>query len=280
MNPFRSHLCERVKGHISKISEEMNNKKFYIETKYDGERCQLHKKGDKYKYFSRNIFDFTYDYGETVEEEGKFTSFFAKSLDPSVTDVIFDGEMCAWSIEHQCLLCKSDQMNIRQIRPGDTKVQQCLVIYDVVYLNGEVLSKKPLKERIAILEGIVKEQEGRVILGKRHVAETLKEVVESLNLAIERREEGLVIKDMESTYKPGVRNKSGWIKIKPEYDDSLSDDLDLVILGGYYGSSGRNLGKIHQFLMGVSDGDKFLSICRVSSGRILKHFLETRDCPI
>ena len=29
---------------------------------------------------------------------------------------------------------------------------------------------------------------------------------------------------------------SGWIKIKPEYIDSLSDQLDLIIIGGYYGT--------------------------------------------
>ena len=28
---------------------------------------------------------------------------------------------------------------------------------------------------------------------------------------------------------------SGWIKIKPEYVDSLSDQLDVLIIGGYYG---------------------------------------------
>ena len=28
---------------------------------------------------------------------------------------------------------------------------------------------------------------------------------------------------------------SGWLKIKPDYVDSLSDELDLLILGGYFG---------------------------------------------
>ena len=28
---------------------------------------------------------------------------------------------------------------------------------------------------------------------------------------------------------------SGWLKIKPEYVDSLSDQLDVLIVGGYYG---------------------------------------------
>ena len=29
---------------------------------------------------------------------------------------------------------------------------------------------------------------------------------------------------------------SGWLKIKPEYVDSLSDQLDLIIIGGYFGA--------------------------------------------
>ena len=28
---------------------------------------------------------------------------------------------------------------------------------------------------------------------------------------------------------------SGWLKIKPEYVDSLTDQLDLLIVGGYFG---------------------------------------------
>lgn len=31
----------------------MDNKVYFIETKYDGERVLLHKDGDEYKYFSR-----------------------------------------------------------------------------------------------------------------------------------------------------------------------------------------------------------------------------------
>lgn len=31
----------------------MNNQSFYIETKIDGERMQVHKKGDTFMYFSR-----------------------------------------------------------------------------------------------------------------------------------------------------------------------------------------------------------------------------------
>ena len=43
----------------------MKGREFYIETKNDGERCQLHKQGDTFRFFSRNGFDFTCDYGES-----------------------------------------------------------------------------------------------------------------------------------------------------------------------------------------------------------------------
>ena len=39
----------------------MDNKPYFIETKYDGERVLLHKKGDKYKYFSRRYKELFYD---------------------------------------------------------------------------------------------------------------------------------------------------------------------------------------------------------------------------
>ena len=67
---------------------------------------------------------------------------------------------------------------------------------------------------------------------ERRLAKTLKEVTEALNLAIDRQEEGLVLKDLSSVYRPNIRNKGGWIKIKPDYSNSLMDMPDLVIIGG------------------------------------------------
>ena len=44
-----------------------------------------------------------------------------------------------------------------------------------------------------------------------------------------------MIKDPGSVYKPNCRNKGGWHKIKPEYIVGQSDDLDLIVVGGYFG---------------------------------------------
>ena len=49
-----------------------------------------------------------------------------------------------------------------------------------------------------------------------------------------------MIKDLESPYIPGEqgRKTQRWTKFKPEYAD-LTDNLDLIVLGGYYGDGSR-----------------------------------------
>ena len=99
------------------------------------------------------------------------------------------------------------------------------------------------------------------------MASTRLEVINSLNNAIDACDEGIMIKDPDSVYKPGARTKAGWIKIKPEYQKDLTDTCDLVILGGYYSSGKRQpRGTISHFLCGIQDGDIFRSFCRVGSG--------------
>lgn len=91
----------------------------------------------------------------------------------------------------------------------------------------------------------------------------------ALNQAIDDREEGIMIKDPQSAYKPATR-KGGWYKIKPEYVGGLMDELDVIVIGGYLGVGHRgNL--LSHFLCAVAvppqDGDQptlFHSFCKVS----------------
>ena len=67
---------------------------------------------------------------------------------------------------------------------------------------------------------------------ERKSAKSVKEVTEALNLAIDRLQEGILLKDPDSVYKPNARIKGGWVKIKPEYNNEIMDMPDLVIIGG------------------------------------------------
>lgn len=119
-------------------------------------------------------------------------------------------------------------MNIRGLTGGEGhRFQQCLVLYDICFLNGRVLTGLPYRERLRKLEAVVRVKEGRLQLAERCTGSTTHDVVVALNTAIDRREEGLVVKDPDSVYKPGARAGAGWVKVKPEYQAELVDTLDL-----------------------------------------------------
>jgi DNA ligase-4 len=68
-----------------------------------------------------------------------------------------------------------------------------------------------------------------------------------------------MLKDPNSLYLPKERGSS-WVKLKGDYVDGLTDTLDLVILGGYFGDSSARYGpskhwidQITSFLVGVID---------------------------
>ena len=117
-----------------------------------------------------------------------------------------------------------------------------------------MLTNKPLKERIKYLEKCFTEIDGRIVFSKRQTASTNKEVVEALNEAIDARLEGIVVKNPMSVYKPSIRSGSGWFKVKPDYMLGLNDDLDLIIVGGYFGK-GRRSGLLSHFLLAVALDD-------------------------
>lgn len=50
-DPFRPMLAERCD--VQKLEKELNGKRHIVETKWDGERCQLHFNNGEFKYFSR-----------------------------------------------------------------------------------------------------------------------------------------------------------------------------------------------------------------------------------
>ena len=80
--PFRPMLCERFNTEFKDIPKVMNNEPFWIETKLDGERMQVHKSGNEFAYFSRKGKDYTELYGKT-KDDGTITPF----LSPRVLEM-------------------------------------------------------------------------------------------------------------------------------------------------------------------------------------------------
>ncbi|KZS11985.1 DNA ligase 4 [Daphnia magna] len=267
-NPFRPMLADRLE--MSKIFAKMGNKPFYVETKIDGERMQIHKSGKRYGYYSRRGFDYTSNFG-TNSSSGNLSPRLEECFRETVTSCIIDGEMVAWNVKGSFIVSKGENIDVKSISSTGELIP-CFVAFDILLLNGEVLSNLPYKERLKLLESAVKIKESVIQFPNRKLVTTKMEVTNLLNDAIDQREEGIVLKNPDSIYKPNER-KGGWFKVKPEYVNEMMDHLDLIILGGYHGQ-GRRRNLIAMFLVGVAvpslekekEQLEFYSFARVGSG--------------
>ncbi|XP_053311243.1 DNA ligase 4 [Spea bombifrons] len=264
-------------ANIQHIEKQMNHQSFYIETKLDGERMQMHKDGDVYKYFSRNGFDYTQQFGASPLE-GSLTPFVHNVFRINVQNCILDGEMMAYNPHTQTFMQKGNKFDIKRM-VEDSELQTCFCVFDILMFNDKKLAHEPLRKRHEILcESFIPVQ-GRIHIVEKTEAGTKKNVVDALNEAIDNREEGIMVKDPMSMYKPDKRGE-GWLKIKPEYVNGLMDELDLLIIGGYWGKGSRG-GMMSHFLCAVAEapppGEKpsvFHSVCRVGSGYTMKELYD------
>ncbi|RDD46321.1 DNA ligase 4 [Trichoplax sp. H2] len=276
--PFRPMLAERCP--LQQVEKLMNHEMFYIECKADGDRMQLHKDGNKYMYFSRSSKEYTSSFGATPDE-GSFTPFIVNVFSSQVQSAILDGEMVGYDMENDCYVPRGENIDVKAVGRTSAIIQQCYMVFDILMLNGKKLANHSLHERLGYLKQVFTPIPGRIMVVKQRQATSKKDVLDSLNEAIDTREEGIIIKNPISTYKPDQRKGSGWFKIKPEYVDSLSDQLDLLIIGGYFGV-GRRGGLISHFLLGVavppenpSEHPKvFQSFCKVGSGYTIAELKE------
>lgn len=262
---------------IERIEKDMKHQSFYIETKLDGERMQMHKQGGEYQYFSRNGFNYTDQFGKSPQE-GSLTPFIHSAFQPDIQICILDGEMMAFNPNTQTFMQKGTKFDIKRM-VEDSDLQTCYCVFDVLMVNNKKLGRETLKKRYEILTSVFTPIPGRIEIVQKTQAHTQKEVVDALNEAIDKREEGIMIKHPLSIYKPDKRGE-GWLKIKPEYVDGLVDELDILIVGGYWGKGSRG-GMMSHFLCAVAEtpppGEKpsvFHTLCRVGSGYTMKELYD------
>jgi DNA ligase 4 len=217
---------------------------FAIEQKYDGERVFIHKKGETISYFTRKCIDYTAVYGP------KFSSIVATHLKSD--SCILDGEMLVWDEEKACFQAFGGNRTHANAKDDPTKGGSthhfCYVVFDLLVVDNKTIMQLPLCERRNKLEEIIQEEEHVFYLAPQTRASSSTAIVQALNRAVDQGEEGIMLKQWTSSYVPGERDIQ-WIKCKPDYLN-LGDNLDLIVLGGYYGE-GRRGGKISHFLLGL-----------------------------
>ncbi len=151
--------------------------------------------------------------------------------------LVIDGELVPWR-QGSVLDFASLQTRLGRVRPSAellAEVPVVLVAFDLLHQGGDDLIETPLRERRKRLEALAlpdRSQE-RLLLAHLASARSADEVERHFDDARERRNEGLMIKDPDSTYQPGRRGL-GWLKLK-----KALATLDCVVVGVEWGHGKR-----------------------------------------
>ncbi|KAL3567082.1 hypothetical protein D5086_032497, partial [Populus alba] len=259
--------------------KKLHGKEVVVECKFDGDRIQIHKNGVEVHYFSRNFLD-----------HSEYAHGMSDIIVQNVLDerCILDGEMLVWDTSlNRFAEFGSNQEIAKAARDGlDSDRQLCYVAFDILYVGDTSVIHQTLKERHELLRKVVKPVKGCLEIlvpngglnahrlpGEPYcslIAYNVDDIEKFFKETIENRDEGIILKDLGSKWEPSDRSGK-WLKLKPEYIRAGSD-LDVLIIGGYYGS-GRRGGEVAQFLLGLAERPasntyprRFISFCRVGNG--------------
>ncbi|TXK73194.1 RNA ligase family protein [Paenibacillus sp. N3.4] len=182
--------------------------------KWDGVRMLLYFDGSTTKLINRRSNDRTLQYPELTHPE-VFCSANSFILDGEII-ALFQGKPSFYEIMRRDSSRKST--TVAQVM---RQVPITYMIFDILYYDGAWVTHLSLKERQAILEKIIKPNQQVQIVTNHIAIEALFEV------AMQHELEGIVIKDLNSTYLINGKDKR-WLKKK------IFKDLFAVVSGVTY----------------------------------------------
>ncbi|GFS06592.1 DNA ligase [Elysia marginata] len=136
--PMLAEACRSVGQAMKKCPSG-----FYAEIKYDGERVQLHKRGNEFKYFSRSL-------KPVMDHKVRHFKDFIPKAFPTSSDLILDAEVLLVDNATGNPLPFGTLGVHKKAAFQDATV--CLFVFDCLLINDDNLMEKPIKERRKILE--------------------------------------------------------------------------------------------------------------------------------
>ncbi|WNY28769.1 DNA ligase [Methanimicrococcus stummii] len=226
-----------------------------VEWKFDGARLQIHKNGDDIQLFTRRLENVTNSLPDVV-----------KAVTDSVTaeNAVLDGEAVAIDENGNPRPFQDILRRFRRKYDVETTSRDIPIhvnLFDLLYADGVSCIEKPLTERRQKLSEIVKPDAIGISVDTLTITKDPEVAAQIYQAALAAGHEGVMIKNPSSPYSPGKRGKN-WLKKKP-----VMDTLDLVVIGGEWGS-GKRKNKIGSYVLACYDNIKnvYLEIGRVGTG--------------
>ena len=240
----------------------------WTEDKFDGIRAQIHLGRGRAEIFTRDLRQIT----------GQFADL-ARSARTHAGEAILDGEILAYDQRRRLTFFDLQKRLGRKTEDdlfgGAGDIPVVFKAFDLLFLDGAPLLKRPLAERRLALESLVLPP-GLEVAPIHRVA-SAQEIEAAFHAARARGHEGLIIKDGASFYTPGRRGQA-WLKFKKELAT-----LDVVVVGAEQGH-GRRSHVLSDYTFAVRDdkSGQLLTIGKAYSGltdpeieELTEHFTAT-----
>lgn len=228
--PLKPMLAKPTKA-ITEVLDRFEGQKFTCEYKYDGERAQIHyvsKDADQElssatagstkavgggvaSIFSRNSEDLSQKYPDILAKLHTWVKEDTKSF-------VLDCETVAWDTVEKKVLPFQQLMTRKKkdVKVEDVKVKVCVYAFDLLYLNGEAVVEKTLRERRELLHKALQPIEGEFAFATHMNGQELDEIQTFLDESVKASCEGLMVKMLdgpESGYEPSNRSQN-WLKVR------------------------------------------------------------------
>jgi DNA ligase 1 len=204
-----------------------------VEWKLDGARIQVHRQGELVRVYTRNLNEVTDRLPEVVE--------IVRSL--PANELVLDGEVLGIDGSRP----EAFQQTMSRFGRDDPATHGLRLrpfFFDVLRVDGADLLDDPLADRLAALDAVT----GLHAMPRVETADPA-EAAAFVDATLAAGHEGVMVKDLTSTYSAGRRGKA-WRKVKPVHT------FDLVVLAAEWGHGRRRgwLSNLHLGARHPSDG--------------------------
>jgi DNA ligase-1 len=228
--PLKPMLAKPTKA-ITEVLDRFEGQAFTCEYKYDGERAQIHYVAKDSSenlsqaaagaaketadgvasIFSRNSEDLSKKYPDILAKLHTWVK-------PATKSFVLDCETVAWDVTEKKVLPFQQLMTRKRkdVKAEDIKVKVCVFAFDLLYLNGEAVVEKPLRERRELLHTAFAPVEGELAFATHMDGQELDEIQVFLDESVKASCEGLMVKMLDGTesgYEPSKRSRN-WLKVR------------------------------------------------------------------